>query len=112
VNTDISEIDAKIDDFPAEEKKPRPRRSVLAFLAFIISLSALAGTAWMWWQEEIARGQDDARVFTELARLESADSELSLKLKQVRGEIETLAEDDGMLKLLRCTSVSKRMARK
>ena len=95
MNTDISEIDSKIDDFPTEEKKPRPRRSALAFLAFIISLSALAGTAWMWWQEEIARGQDDARVFTELARLESADSELSLKLKQVRGEIETLADDDG-----------------
>ena len=94
VNTDISEIDSKIDDFTAEEQKPRPRRSVLAFLAFIISLTALAGTAWMWWQDEIARGQDDSRVFTELARLESADSELSLKLNQARGEIESLADDD------------------
>ena len=94
VNTDISEIDSKIDDFTAEEQKPRPRRSVLAFLAFILSLTALAGTAWMWWQDEIARGQDDSRVFTELARLESADSELSLKLNQARGEIESLADDD------------------
>ena len=94
MNTDISEIDSKIDDFPAEVKKPRPRRSALASLAFIISLAALAGTAWMWWQDEIARGQDDDRVFTELARLESADSELSLKLNQVRGEIESMEGDD------------------
>jgi uroporphyrin-3 C-methyltransferase len=94
VNTDISEIDSKIDDFPAEEKKPRPRRSALAFLAFIFSFAALAGTAWMWWQDELAREQDGGRVLTELARLESADSELSLKLNQVRGEIESLADDD------------------
>ena len=94
MNTDISEIDSEIADIPAKEKKPRRGGSVLAFLAFIFALAALAGTAWMWWQDEVAGEQSDDRVFAEIARLESADSELSLKLKQVRGEMETLAGDD------------------
>jgi uncharacterized protein HemX len=94
VNTDISEIDSEIADIPAGEKKLRRGGSALAFLAFIFALAALAGTAWMWWQDEMAGEQSDDRVFAEIARLESADSELSLKLKQVRGEMEALAGDD------------------
>jgi len=94
VNTDISEIDSEIDDMPAKEKKSRRGGSALALLAFIFALAALAGTAWMWWQDEMAGEQDDDRVFAEIARLESADSELSLKLKQVRGEMESLADND------------------
>jgi len=94
VNTDISEIESEIADIPAKEKKPRRGGSALAFLAFIFALAALAGTAWMWWQDEMAGEQSDDRVFAEIARLESADSELSLKLKQVRGEMESLADDD------------------
>ncbi len=94
MNTDISEIDSEIDDMPAKEKKSRRGGSALALLAFIFALAALAGTAWMWWQDEMAGEQDDDRVFAEIARLESADSELSLKLKQVRGEMESLADND------------------
>jgi len=94
VNTDISAIDNEIENIPAKEKKPRRGGTALALLAFIFALAALAGTAWMWWQDETAREQGDDRVFAELARLESADSELSLKLKQVRGEMESLADND------------------
>ncbi len=100
VNTDISEIDSKIDDIPAQEKKSRGGGSALAFLAFIFALAALAGTAWMWWQDEMAGEQSDDRVFAEIARLESADSELSLKLKQVRGEMESLADNDSSAQII------------
>jgi uroporphyrin-3 C-methyltransferase len=94
VNTDISEVNSEIDDIPANEKKPRRGGSALALLAFIFAFAALAGTAWMWWQDEMTREQGDDRVFAEIARLEGADSELSLKLKQVRGEIDSLADND------------------
>jgi len=94
VNTDISEIESEISDIPAEEKKPRRRGSVLAFLAFVFALAALAGTAWMWWQDEIAQDESADKVFTEIARLESADSELNLRLKQMRDEVESLPSDD------------------
>ncbi len=94
MNTDISEIDSEIKDSPAPEKKPRRRGSALALLALIFAFAALAGTAWMWWQDELAREQGDDRVFAEIARLESADSELSLKLKQVLGQLESLADQD------------------
>jgi len=94
VNTEISEIDKEIGDIPAKEKKPRRSGSALALLAFIFALAALAGTAWMWWQDEMAGEQGDDRVFTEFARLESADSELSLELKQVRGDMKSLVDND------------------
>ncbi len=100
MNTDISEIDSKIDDISAQEKKLRGGGSALAFLAFIFALAALAGTAWMWWQDEMAAEQSDDRVFAEIARLESADSELSLKLKQVRGEMESLANNDNSAQII------------
>ena len=94
MNTDISEIDSEINDSPAQEKKPRRGGSALALLAFIFALAAMAGTAWMWWQDEMAGEQGDDPVFAEIARLESADSELSLKLKQVLGQMESLADQD------------------
>jgi uncharacterized protein HemX len=94
VNTDISEIESKIDDIPSIDKKRRTGGGVLAFLAFIFASAALAGTAWMWWQDELSSAQDDERVFAELTRLESADSELSLKLNQFREEMEVLGDND------------------
>ena len=94
MNTDISEIDSEIKDSPAPEKKPRRGGSALALLAFIFAFAALAGTAWMWWQDELAREQGDDPVSAVIARLESADSELSLKLKQVLGQLESLADQD------------------
>ena len=100
MNTDISEIDSKIDDITAQEKKPRGGGFALAFLAFIFALAALAGTAWMWWQDEMASEQSDDRVFAEIARLGSADSEISLKLKQVREEMKTLADTDSSAQII------------
>ncbi len=94
VNTDISEIENEISDIPLEEKKPRRKGSALAFLAFVFALVALAGSAWMWWQDQIAQDEGADRAFTEIARLESADSELSLRLKQLRDELDSLPGDD------------------
>ena len=53
MNTDISEINNEIGDTPAKDKQPRRASSALAFMAFIFALAALAGTAWMWWVEEM-----------------------------------------------------------
>ena len=99
VNTDISEIESEIIDTPAEdipvaETKPRRGGSALAFLAFIFALAALGGTAWMWWQDQTARDESDGRVFTEISRLESSDSELSLKLKQLRDDMDSMPSVD------------------
>ncbi len=95
MNTEISEINHEIDDTPVQEKKPRSGGSALAFLAFIFALVALAGTAWMWWQDETATEQGGDRVLAEIARMESANSDLSLRLQQVKGEMESLADNDG-----------------
>ena len=94
MNTDNSEIDGVIDDSPAQEKKTRRGGSALALLAFIFALAALAGTAWMWWLDEMTGEQGDDPVFAEIARLASADNELSLKLEQALGQLESLADHD------------------
>jgi len=94
VNTEISEIDNGVDDVPEKVKKPRRTGSALAFLAFLFAFAALAGTGWIWWQDELAAERDDDRVFPALARLESTDKELSLGLNQVEGKLESLAEKD------------------
>ncbi len=100
MNTDISEIESEIIATPAEEKKPRRKRSALAFLSFVMALTALAGTAWMWWQDELAQDEAAGKVFTEIARLESADSELALKLQQIRGDIESLPSNDNSAEIV------------
>lgn len=74
--------------------QPPRKGGALAFLAFIFAVAALAGTAWMWWQDQAAVGQQEQQVLTELSRLDNADSELALKLKQVRDEISSLAAGD------------------
>ncbi len=94
MNTDISEIDGVIDDRPAQEKKTRRGGSALALLAFLFALAALAGTAWMWWLDEMTGEQGDDPVIAEIARLGSADNELSLKLEQALGQLESLADHD------------------
>jgi uncharacterized protein HemX len=73
---------------------PKKKGSFTAFLAFLFSLAALTLSAWMWWQDQSDSGAEQARVFDEIARLESNDSELSLKLNQVRDEVDTLAGGD------------------
>jgi uroporphyrin-3 C-methyltransferase len=104
VNTEISEIESDAPETPPEEieiketkpEKDQPRRSgsALSFLAFIFSLAALAGAGWMWWQDQASTGQEEQRMFTEITRLESSDKELSLKLSQIRDELNSLAAGD------------------
>ena len=60
----------------------------------LFALAALGGTAWMWWQDQSSLGLEQERVFSEIARLESRDSELSLKLDQLRGEVDETASGD------------------
>ncbi len=107
MNSDIPQIEPDAQE-PLEdgaEKQPdKPRRGggFAAALALLISLTALAGTAWMWWQDQSSRGQEEERVFAEIARLESSDSELALKLRQLRDELSLLspAEDAAQLAAL------------
>lgn len=99
MNTEISEIESDIQDALEEEKKPREsntRRggSALAFFAFLFSLAALGGAGWMWWQDAADTGREEQRMFAEIARLESSDSELSLKLLQIRDEMAAMAAGD------------------
>ena len=114
MNTENSDIETEIPEIPVEEKsneeipvkepetgetkpgKDQPRRSgsALSFLAFIFSLAALAGAGWMWWQDQASTGQEEQRMFTEITRLESSDKELSLKLSQIRDELNSLAAGD------------------
>jgi len=81
------------DSKPPAQPPPR-RRQTLALFAFLLSLAALAGTGWMWWQDQSSIDREESRMFSEIARLESSDSELSLKLSQVRDQLETMQSDD------------------
>lgn len=73
---------------------PSKKGSFMAFLAILFSMAALALSAWVWWKDQSDTGAEQARIFNEIARLESNDSELSLKLKQVRDEVDILAGGD------------------
>lgn len=99
MNTEFPKLETEASDLPedgTEEPREQPRRrgSLAATLALLIALVALAGTAWMWWQDQSSRAQEEARVFTEIDRLERSDSELSLKLNQVRDELDALSSAD------------------
>ena len=86
---DVAETSAAV-----KEAEPRRRGSALSFLSFMIAMVALLGTAWMWWQDQASQGLEQARVFKEIARLESNDSEVSLKLGQIRNEVDSLISGD------------------
>ncbi|NND58516.1 MAG: hypothetical protein HKN57_14815 [Xanthomonadales bacterium] len=93
-NSDTPERqEASSEGMPAEKERPRGR-SRLAFFAFLFSLAALAGTAWMWWQDQSSLGLEEERMFEEMARLDGRDSELSLKLSEVRDELARLNTGD------------------
>ena len=79
---------------PEPVEKPQRKGGALGFFALLFSLAALAGTGWMWWQDQASVGEQEQRVFTEISRLDSSDSQLSLKLEQVREEINSLASGD------------------
>jgi uroporphyrin-3 C-methyltransferase len=104
VNTEISEIESETPEAPPEEagisetkaREDPPRRSggVFSLFALLISLAALAGVGWVWWQDQSSTEQEDQRVFSEIARLEGSDSELSLKLNRIQEELNSLAAGD------------------
>lgn len=48
----------------------------------------------MWWQDQQVQNEATGKVSTEIARLESSDSELSLKLQQIRDEFQSLPSND------------------
>ena len=76
-----------------KEVKSRRKGGGLSFLAFVFSLAALAGTGWMWWQGQSSDGQDQL-VSAEITRLENNDSGLTLKVQQIREEVDSLAAGD------------------
>jgi len=92
--TETPPEETAIEPPPAAVEKPQRKGGAFGFLALLFSLAALAGTGWMWWQDQAAGGEQDQRVITEISRLDSSDSELTLKLKQVRDQLESLAAGD------------------
>lgn len=84
------EAATRTDDAP---KPPRSGRLV-AFLALLVALAALAGAAWIWWQDRHAADDEQARLLTEIARLDSGDGELRLRIKELRDELDSLASGD------------------
>ena len=88
------EVENEVSEEIAPIAEPPRRRQALAFFAFLLSLAALAGTGWMWWQDQSSIDREEGRMFSEIARLESSDSELSLKLSQVRDQLEAMQSDD------------------
>jgi uroporphyrin-3 C-methyltransferase len=124
VNTEKSEIDSESPESnpenPPEEKPETPpedppeatlevappretgsgasetRRGggALPLLAFVFSVAALAVAGWMWWQDQAGVEQQEQRVVAELSRLDGRNDELSLKLNQVRDEVNSLAAGD------------------
>lgn len=79
----------------SDEKPPAKRGgSFLAFLAFLLAVAALALSAWTWWQAQGWGNQAESRAFSEITRLESSDEELSLKINQLRDEVDGLASGD------------------
>jgi uroporphyrin-3 C-methyltransferase len=107
VNSEIPQIESGAQEpleGEAEKQREKPRRggAFATSLAMLLSLIALAGTAWMWWQDQSSGGQQEERVWAEIARLESGASEVSLELRQLRDELEQVrsADDAGQVAAL------------
>jgi uroporphyrin-3 C-methyltransferase len=86
--------ESEIKETKEEQGQPRRGGSVLSFFAFLFSLAALTGAGWMWWQDQASTGQEEKKLFAEISRLEGSDNELSLKLSQIRSEMDSLAASD------------------
>ena len=81
-------------DYTAKKEPARRGGGFFAFLALLVSLAALAFAAWVWWQTVAAESLVESEAMAEIARLDANDSELSLKLTQVREELDGLASGD------------------
>jgi uroporphyrin-3 C-methyltransferase len=94
VNTEISEVHTEETEPEQPEKREKRGGGALAFLAFLFSLAAVAGTAWMWWQDQSSMGREEERLLAEISRLETGDSELALKIRELRDEVDALSGQD------------------
>jgi len=104
MSTEIAGIESETPESPVGENGalkngPNDRRQrrgggALAFLAFLFAAAALAGTGWLWWQEQASLGQEEQRVRAEISRLENSDSKLLTGLEQVRDQLNALSADD------------------
>jgi uroporphyrin-3 C-methyltransferase len=98
VTGEAEEPSSQPDTLPVEEPAaagpPARRGGFLAFLAFVFSLAAVGLTAWMWWQDQAEVETDDARMLTEISRLEAGDQELTRKITQLGEQFDALAEGD------------------
>jgi uroporphyrin-3 C-methyltransferase len=104
VSTEISGIESETPESPVEEQvavKSAPENSrrkggggALAFFAFLFAAAALAGTGWLWWQNQAFTGQEEQRTLAEISRLENSDGKLSQELSQVRDQLSRLSADD------------------
>ena len=74
-------------------KPARKRGGFAGFLALLLALVALALSAWNWWALQ-GEGDGESKMLTEVARLQAGDEELSLKISQVREQLDMLASGD------------------
>jgi uncharacterized protein HemX len=94
VNTDISEYEPEVSDVPeATDKQPRSG-SGLAFLALLIALLALAGTAYLWWLNSNEGDEGAGRIAAEIQRLDQADASAVERLGQLETELGALPVTD------------------
>ncbi|MDX1381654.1 MAG: hypothetical protein R3233_11060, partial [Xanthomonadales bacterium] len=97
MNTDLTEIDRNSRDTDAgasNGSEPKRRGGGLAALALLLALGALAGTAWLWWQDRGAAGQAQRRLADETVRLEAADSSLEQRLDRLRQELDAVRAEN------------------
>jgi uncharacterized protein HemX len=89
---------------PATPVAAESRRggSFLAFLSFLFAVAAAAGVTWLWWQDRTAEGMGEERLLTEIARLESSDSEQARRLDDLaaalaaRGDVDVGAQIEAL----------------
>jgi uroporphyrin-3 C-methyltransferase len=72
---------------------PKKRGGFTGFLALLLALAALALSGWNWWAAQDG-GQGETVMLSEFARLQAGDEELSLKITQLREQLDRLASGD------------------
>ena len=81
---------------PRDEAAPAAKKSgsLLSFLAFLLAAAALVVAAGTWWQGQATGDEAESAVYSEISRLNTADEELSLKITQLRDEVNALSSGD------------------